>query len=127
MPAADPVRLIRAAQRTRETTQTLGMAREQAISSERVWAGLVRTDAKMASGWHHHGEYETAIYVVSGRLRMESGRAGKIVVEASAGDFLHVPPGSIHRETNPGSDEGVLIVVRAGSGAPVVNVDGPAA
>ncbi len=127
MSAADPVRLVRAAQRTRDTTQTAGMVREQAIASERVWAGIVRTEAGMTSSWHHHAEYETAIYVVSGRLRMESGRAGKIVVEGGPGDFLGVPAGAIHRESNPGDAESVLVVVRAGSGAPVVNVEGPAA
>ena len=36
------------------------------------------------------------------------------------------PPGAIHREGNPGDDETHLIVVRAGSGPAVVNVDGPA-
>ena len=58
-----------------------------------MWAGLVRTAPGMASGWHHHGDYETAIYVVSGRLRMEFGPGGQQVEEAEAGDFLYVPRG----------------------------------
>jgi uncharacterized RmlC-like cupin family protein len=48
------------------------------------------------------------------------------VVEAGPGDFLHVPKGAIHREGNPGDEESRLVVVRAGHGPAVVNVDGPA-
>jgi uncharacterized RmlC-like cupin family protein len=55
------------------------------------------------------------------------GRAGPRILEAEAGDFLHVPKGAIHREANPDDDESHLIVVRAGTGPAVVNVDGPAA
>ena len=43
-----------------------------------------------------------------------------------AGDFLHVPKGAIHREGNPGDEESRLVVVGAGHGPAVVNVDGPA-
>jgi uncharacterized RmlC-like cupin family protein len=104
---------------------TSGMVREQAVATEGLWAGLVRTDAGMTSGWHHHGDYETAIYVLSGRLKMESGPRGSEVVEASPGDFVHVPRQTIHRESNPSREESQLIVVRAGMGDPVFNVGEP--
>jgi uncharacterized RmlC-like cupin family protein len=90
-----------------------------------MWAGLIRTEPGMASGWHHHGDYETVIYVLSRRIRMQSGPGGDDVEEAGAGDFIHVPKGVIHRESNPLDEEGTLIAVRAGTGEPVVNVDGP--
>jgi uncharacterized RmlC-like cupin family protein len=80
----------------------------------------------MTSGWHHHGEYDTAIYVMSGSLHMESGPGGVEVLEAVAGDFLLVPRGAVHRESNPGDFESQLIVTRTGFGPAVVNVDGPA-
>jgi uncharacterized RmlC-like cupin family protein len=102
------------------------MTREKAVATGTMWAGLVRTDARMVSGWHHHGEYETSIYVVSGALRMESGPGGVEVLEAVPGDFVYVPAHAIHREGNPTDDESTLVVVRAGSGDPVTNVDGPA-
>ena len=57
---------------------------------------------------------------------MESGPGGAEVVEAGPGDFLHVPKGAIHREANPGDEESHIIVVRAGRGPAVINVDGPA-
>lgn len=109
-----------------EADPTPGMVREQAISGGDVWAGLVRTDVGAASGWHHHGECDSSIYVVSGRLRMESGPGGAEIVEAVAGDFLRVPPGAVHRESNPGGEQSTIVVFRAGSGPTTVNVDAPA-
>jgi uncharacterized RmlC-like cupin family protein len=88
-----------------------------------MWAGFVRTDAMMVSGWHHHGEYETSIYFISGALRMECGPGGAEVVEAAAGDLVYVPAQAIHREGNPLDEESTLVVVRAGTGDPVINVD----
>jgi uncharacterized RmlC-like cupin family protein len=103
------------------------MIREEAVATGGMWAGFVRTAVRETSGWHHHGDYETSIYVVTGSVRMESGPGGGDVIEAGPGDFFYVPPGAVHREGNPGDEEAHLIVVRAGSGPAVVNVDGPAA
>lgn len=125
MDAGQPVTRVTAAERV-EGEHTPGMTREQAIAVPGLWAGFVRTEAQMTTGWHHHADYETSIYVVSGSLRMESGPGGAEVVEAGPGDFLHVPKGAIHREGNPGDEESHLVVVRAGHGPAVVNVDGPA-
>jgi uncharacterized RmlC-like cupin family protein len=126
MGAADPVRLVRPADRV-EGERTPGMTREQAVAIEGMWAGLVRTEAHMITGWHHHADYDTSIYVVDGLLKMESGPGGIEVVEAGPGDFLHVPRGAIHREGNPTDLESRVVVVRAGRGPAVINVDGPAA
>jgi uncharacterized RmlC-like cupin family protein len=125
MAASDRVTVVHPEDRV-EGDPTPGMTREQAIAADGLWAGLVRTESGMISGWHHHGEYETSIYVLTGALRMESGPGGDDVVEAGPGDFLHVPKGAIHREANPADTESQIIVVRAGHGAAVINVDGPA-
>lgn len=109
-----------------EGDPTPGMIRERAVITGDMWAGLVRTEPDMVSGWHHHGEYDTSIYVVSGVLRMESGPGGESVVEARPGDFLHVPKGAIHRESNPGDEESQIVVVRVGRGPTVTNVKAPA-
>jgi uncharacterized RmlC-like cupin family protein len=124
MAASDPVAVVRPEDRV-EGDATSGMVREQAIAVGGMWAGLVRTEPHMTSGWHHHGDYDTSIYVVSGALRMECGPGGATVVEAGAGDFVHVPKGAVHRERNPTAVESHLIVVRAGQGPPVINVEGP--
>ncbi len=125
MGEADPV--VRIAEADRRTgAATAGMSREEAVDTATTWAGLVRTHARMLSDWHHHGAYESVVYVLGGRLRMESGPDGANVVEAVPGDFLLVPRGAIHREGNPDDLEGTVVVVRSGSGPPVVNVEGPA-
>jgi uncharacterized RmlC-like cupin family protein len=122
---SDPARVVRPAERV-EADPTPGMRRERAIDVEGMWAGFVRTAPGMTSGWHHHGDYDTSIYVASGTLRMESGPGGADVVTAKAGDFVHVPKGAVHREGNESDEESHLVVVRAGSGPPTINVEGPA-
>ena len=109
-----------------EADPTPGMVRERAIAVDGLWAGFVRTAAGAVSGWHHHGDHETSIYIATGELRMEFGPGGRDTIDARAGDFLHVPKGAIHREGNPSDGESHLVVVRAGHGPPTVNVDGPA-
>ena len=121
---SDPVSLIRPENRV-EGDPTPGMVREKAVITDGMWADLVRTEPPIVSGWHHHGDYETSIYVISGVLRMESGPGGGSVVEAGPGDFLFVPRAAIHRERNPGDTESQIVVVRAGHGPPVINVDAP--
>jgi uncharacterized RmlC-like cupin family protein len=122
---SEDVRRIAPEART-EGAATPGMVREEAIATDGMWAGHVRTAAGMVSGWHHHGLYETTIYVLSGGLRMEFGPAGGQTVAAGPGDFVYVAPGAIHRESNPTEVESQIVVVRSGTGDPVVNVDGPA-
>ncbi len=104
---------------------TPGMLRERAIEAGGLWSGLVTTEPQMTSGWHHHGDHETSIYVVDGTLRMEFGPDGKEVLEARAGDFLHVPAHAVHREGNPGGAASHLVVTRSGHGPVTVNVDAP--
>jgi uncharacterized RmlC-like cupin family protein len=126
MAAADPVTHIEPADRV-PGEPTPGIVREQAVAVEGMWSGVARTEAGTTSGWHHHGDHDTSIYVASGSLRLECGPAGTVVVEAGPGDFVFVPKGAVHREGNPGATESHLVVTRAGTGPAVINVDGPAA
>ena len=121
---AEGVRLVRAGERT-EGAGTPGMVREEAVATDRMWAGVATTAPGAVSGWHHHGDYESAIYVLSGALRMEFGPGGGRVLVAGSDDFLYVAPGAVHREGNPTEEELRIVVVRSGSGEPVFNVEGP--
>jgi uncharacterized RmlC-like cupin family protein len=121
---AGEVRRITPKERT-EGPPTPGMTREEAVATGGTWAGLVRTEAGMVSGWHHHGGYESTIYVLSGALRMQFGPDGTEVLKAGPGDFLYVAPGAVHRESNPGDEVSQIVVVRSGTGEPVINVNGP--
>lgn len=104
---------------------TPGMARQKAFEAPGLWAGVVDTEPGAASGWHHHGEHESSLYVVSGAMRLEFGAGGRSAVEAGPGDFVHVPAGVVHRESNPGAVASRAIIARAGTGVPTVNVGGP--
>ena len=120
----DQIRVVTPDDRT-AGPPTPGMDRQQALASEAMWAGFVRTESGMMSGWHHHGEYESVIYVLTGSLTMEFGPSGARVVEAHPGDFICVPKDAVHRESNPSAQPADLIVVRAGHGESTFNVAGP--
>lgn len=109
-----------------DSDPTPGMSRRLASHTDGMWTGTVDTAPGAVSGWHHHGEYETTLYVVSGLMRMESGPDGQEVAEAGPGDFLRVPAGAIHRESNPTDVPARAVVVRCGTGEPTYNTDGPA-
>jgi uncharacterized RmlC-like cupin family protein len=121
---SEPVEVFREADLV-DGDPTPGMRRQVAFTGERLWAGLVHTDAGATSGWHHHGEHETSLYVVDGTMRLEFGPGGTDVVEAGVGEFLRVPPHTVHRESNPGDARSTAVIGRAGEGPPTVNVDGP--
>ena len=106
---------------------TPGKAREEAIAVDGLWSGLVRSEPGVASGWHHHGDHDSSIFVIEGSVRIEFGPDGARSVEAGPGDFLHIPKHLVHREINAGSTPSREVITRSGTGPPTVNVDGPAA
>lgn len=116
-------RLIRRTELRDDPTPTPGMRRVHAIEANGLTSGLVQTAPGKQSGWHHHGDHETSIHVLAGILRMEDATGA---FDAQPGDFIHVPAGAVHRESNPSDVESVAVFSRAGRGAVTVNVDGPA-
>ena len=101
---------------------TAGMTRRHAITADGLTSGTVTTAPGVMSGWHHHGTHETSIYVVKGALRMEFAGGA---FEAHEGDFIHVPAGAVHRESNPGTEPNLAVFSRAGTGTVTVNVEAP--
>ena len=113
------IKVIRPSQRNAATAQTGGMVREAGISAETVgadtiWAGYVRTPAGSSSGAHHHGDCETAIYVLTGRAKFYFGQQLEQTVAVEAGDFLYVPPNEIHVEENLSKVEPLEFIVSRG-------------
>ena len=89
-----------------ETAQTPGMIRKPAIHKEstgasKIWFGTVTCAPNYKGPPHHHGEAETAAYVVSGYVRVYYGEDFKDSVEAGPGDYLFVPANTWHIEENP--------------------------
>ncbi len=120
------LRVIGAADRVREQASG-GMRREAAISralvgAERIWVGYVELDPFDISAAHHHGEAESAIYVLAGRARFVVDGATH---EAGPGDFVWVPPQVVHVEANLGNEPVRMVVARSTQQTLVFNVDMP--
>src|SRR3954452_18522966 len=125
-----PLRHVRAAELSADTGQTPGMVRREAVSagtvgSERVWMGQTTVGPHTNYGAHHHGDSETAIYVVSGHPVFVFAEEGEEVrLTTSPGDYVVVPPFTPHREENPHDEEAVVLIARSSQEAIVVNLPG---
>jgi uncharacterized RmlC-like cupin family protein len=123
-----PLAKIAAGDLTGDTGQTSGMTRREAISgksvgAEKLWMGQTHVAAGVKSANHHHGEAETAIYVVSGTPAFVFAAGDEEVrLEAKPGDYIFVPPYVPHREENPGATEAVVVIARSSQEAIVVNL-----
>lgn len=98
--------VVHGAQPASTTAQTPGMERRPGITSEtsgatKIWLGLVTAAPNEKGPPHHHGEAETAAYILSGHVRVYFGEDFKEYVEAGPGDFLFVPAYVPHIEENP--------------------------
>ncbi|MBB5431311.1 cupin domain-containing protein [Nocardiopsis composta] len=100
-----------------DTRQTSGMRRFEAISgktvgSQKIWMGQTHVGPSTNSGDHHHGEAETAIYVVSGHPSFVFADGDEeIRIDTGPGDYIFVPPYVPHREENPSPDEEAVVVI----------------
>jgi uncharacterized RmlC-like cupin family protein len=124
-----PLVHIRGSGLTGDTRQTSGMTRLEAISgkttgSTKVWMGQTHVSPATSSGDHHHGEAETAIYVLSGHPAFVFADGDREVrLETEPGDYIFVPPYVPHREENAGEQEAVVIIARSSQEGIVVNLD----
>jgi uncharacterized RmlC-like cupin family protein len=120
---------IRGGELRGDTRQTAGMTRLEAISgqtvgSDKLWMGQTHVAPATSSGDHHHGDAETAIYVVSGRpVFVFADEDQELRLEAEPGDYIFVPPYAPHREENPGSEEAVVVIARSSQEGVVVNLE----
>ena len=114
-----------------DTAQTAGMTRVEAISGKTVgssalWMGETHVSPATASADHHHGESETAIYVVRGNpvfVFHSAEQGGETRIETKPGDYIFVPPWVPHREENPDPDnEAVVVIARTTQEAIVDNL-----
>jgi uncharacterized RmlC-like cupin family protein len=123
------LRHVRGAELSGDTTQTNGMTRLEAISGKsvgatKVWMGQTHVAPHTNSGDHHHGEADTAIYVVSGRpvFVFADGEEEEVRIETEPGDYVFVPPFVPHREENPAEEEAVVVIARSSQEGIVVNL-----
>ena len=125
------IRVIKPGDRDPGTAQTPGMTRVAGVApttcgAAGIWMGYVTNDAGFTSSAHHHGDVESGIYVMSGRLTMRWGERLEHSMDAEAGDFIFVPPQLVHQEINSSAEPVTSVVARAGENV-VVNVSIPEA
>ena len=107
------------------------MRREAGISaalsgSQGLWMGTAVNDAGAKSGVHHHGQNESGIYILRGRVRFRWGEQLEHVVDTEPGDFVFVPPYEVHMEENLDPEsEAELLLARNSQEQIVVNVPDP--
>ncbi|NJD63787.1 MAG: cupin domain-containing protein [Chloroflexi bacterium] len=125
------VKVIRPGERDSSTGQTPGMKREAGISasltgSEGLWMGTAVNAPGASSGAHHHGENESGIYILRGRVRFRWGPKLENMVDTEPGDFIFVPPYEVHLEENlDPAGEAELLLARNSQDQVVVNVPDP--
>jgi uncharacterized RmlC-like cupin family protein len=122
------LRHVRGADLTGDTGQTSGMRRREAISgatvgSRKVWMGQTHVAPHTNSGDHHHGDAETAIYVLAGHpVFVFADGDDEVRLATEPGDYVFVPPWAPHREENPTGEDAVVVIARSSQEGIVVNL-----
>jgi uncharacterized RmlC-like cupin family protein len=126
------MRVIRPEERSRATASTPGMDRQvgvgaETVGAEGIWSAYVEVAPGVKSGAHHHGDVESAIYIIKGRARFRFGEHLEKAIEVKTGDFIFVPPLVVHQEMNLSDSEPIEMIVSRPKENVVVNVDIPEA
>lgn len=104
-----------------------GVSNARAVNFARTGAkaisgGAVHLDPGVTTSPHHHGEVETVIVVMKGRVRVRWGESLQYAADGGLGDFIFVPPYVPHQEINL-SDKEALEYVAISTGQEDVRVD----
>lgn len=102
-----------------------GISRRSGQAEEEVSLAMATLEAGRMSGWHHHGDHTSCVYVLQGRLHIDWGAGGRECVDLAAGDFYVVPPHLVHREGNSGADELRLAAFYLGTGPLSTDAESP--
>ena len=121
-----PTLVPRAARRA-ATGLPAGSRGEEAFADAGAWVGFLDLAPGAASGWHHHGRWDSYAVVQRGVLRWEFGPDGADSIEVAAGDTGRMPALVVHRDVSVGDEPLALVLFRAGGdGGPLtIDVDGP--
>ena len=118
--------VIHGAQPASGTAQTPGIIRVPGIDNNiagatKIWMGIAIAQPKEISSPHHHGEAETAAYVLEGRQKVWFGKDFQESIEAGPGDFVFIPAHIPHIEGNP-FDEPCKAILSRGPDNIVINL-----
>ena len=126
MPETDTrPQVVRAGERRAATGLPAGSSGEEAYRDPGAWVGFLSLAPGAASGWHHHGDWDSYAHVFSGVLRWEFGAGGAEAVEVGPGDTGRMPAHLVHRDVSAGDEELRMVLFRAGRGELTIDVEGP--
>ena len=117
--------VVRRADRRSATGLPVGSTGEEAFADPGAWVGFLKLSPGSASGWHHHGAWDSYACVLRGVLRWEFGPGGAEALEIGAGDSGRMPGGVVHRDVSAGDEDLEMILFRSGEGELTIDVDGP--
>ncbi len=107
---------------------TPGQSRKKALEVGNLWVGECQVTAyDEPSQWHHHKEFDSVMYMLSGRIRVDFGATGQDAFEIGAGDYAYFPRRAIHRCQILEGKDVRYVFIRVGNGETLLNVDGPGA
>jgi len=109
-------RVIRPLELVSHAIAAAGISRIPAITHElvgadKLWIGMTVLEPGSNTGPHHHGDNETGVYLVAGRLLLRWGMRLESEAELEVGDLFFVPPHLPHEEINLSVDEPAVWVV----------------
>ena len=91
-------------------TRLAGVSRALA-GTEGIHLAIATIPPGCASSPHYHVNCESAIYVVSGNGRFLSGPGLEKSDAIAKGDFIYVPPNSVHQPINDSESETMELIV----------------
>ncbi len=84
---------------------------EALSGAEGIHLAIATIPPACASSPHYHVNCESAIYVLSGRGRFLSGKNLEKSSDIGPGDFIYVPPNSVHQPVNDSASEPMELIV----------------
>lgn len=124
-PLFSEIGMIRAGE-LEEGPITPGQNRRKALEVGDLWVGECHVTAlEQPSQWHHHKDFDSVMYMLSGRIRVDHGPGGTKSFELGAGDYAYFARRVIHRAQILQGDSVRYVFVRIGQGETLENVDGP--
>jgi uncharacterized RmlC-like cupin family protein len=120
--------IVRSADLSELTGQSAGAVRLAGVSAQntaatRIWLGKVLNEPGHFSVPHHHGDAETAGYVLKGRAWIAYGDGFEKKEFLNEGDFVFVPPNFPHIEGNASEDEELIWMTARTPDNIVINLD----
>jgi uncharacterized RmlC-like cupin family protein len=91
-----------------------------------TWIGKASMKPGVATGTHHHGNTEIAVYVLLGHAEIRWGERLEFGAEVGPGDLVYFAAGVIHQERNVSTtDTWDYLAIRSDAQRTVVKVDTP--